>query len=312
MPARKKNHKHYRRARPNWFRKAKPIKFDDLITSLVNEFFELDPSSRIRLLATDLTKNVPAKRAEPLASKLRRIADAFETIDRDWSVLSLSNSVRYFIDTHIEQMLPRVLTVMLYQLNVEALLTETQCPIRYQEHIRLAAGLPQQLSKSTETLITEIYEILISAARKKRNKIHAGGKVSSLNQYAHALCFHYERLHPIWRTVKTIFKETSDSKKAGKIVLDRFSALGKGERWAISEDRIGLPPKLLKQAKSLDPYESSAEYLAYKHAAICCGFGKRNYTVKQIKRVVADHKKMMGVEYYNSTFKRKPGNRQRL
>ena len=84
--------------------------------------------------------------------------------------------------------------------------------------------------------------------------------------------------------------------------MNKFSDLGKGERWAISPERIGLPPELLDKAESTDPYESSAEYLAYKHAALLCGFS--NHTVKQIKRVVADHKKMMGVEYYNSTFKR--------
>ena len=97
-------------------------------------------------------------------------------------------------------------------------------------------------------------------------------------------------------------EKTSDPKIARKAILKRFSDLGKGEPWAINAERIGLPIKLLKRAESIDPYESSAEYLAYQHAAIRCGFEK--YTVKQIKRVVAEHKKMMGVEYYNSTFKR--------
>jgi hypothetical protein len=283
-------------------RQGKPIGFNKLITSIVDDFLEQDPATRIRLLVTDLSKNAAAKRAEPLTKKLRHVADALEVIDREWGVLGLSNSVRYFVDAHIEQMLPRVLRVMLYQLNVEAILTETQSPIRYQEHMRLAAGLSLQLSQSTETLITEIYGLLISAARKKRNNIQPGGKVSPLKQYAHALCFHYERLHPIWRTVKSIYKKTNNPKLAEKIARDKFLDLGKGERWAISDDRIGLPPKLLEKAASLDRYEASPEYLAYKHAAICCGF--QNYTVKQIKRVIVEHKKMMGVEYYNSTFKR--------
>lgn len=302
MTTRKKHPTAYRRPHHKWLRKGKPIKFDTLIRSIVDDFLKKDPSARIRLLATDLSKNAPAKAAKPLATKLGRVADAFDTIDRDWGAKGLSNSVRYFVDSHIERMLPRILTVMLYELNVEAILTGTDCPIRYQEHMRLAAGLPQELSQSTENLITDIYGILISSVRKKRNKITPGGKASPLKQYAHALCFHYERLHPIWRTVKSIYKKTSDPKIARKTVLERFSDLGKGERWAINVERIGLPIKLLKRAESIDPYESSAEYLAYQHAAIRCGFEK--YTVKQIKRVVAEHKKMMGVEYYNSTFKR--------
>lgn len=302
MTTSKKNSKSHRSARHNWIRKGKPIRFNKLITSIVDEFFDQQPSERVRLLAHDLSKNGAAKRADSLAGKLRKIADAFETIDRDWGSEGLSNSVQYFVDAHIEQMMPRVLLVLLYQLNIEAILTETQSPIRYQEHMRLAAGLPQQLSQSTESFITEIYNQLISAARKKRNNIKPGGKASPLKQYAHALCFHYERLHPVWRTVKSLYKKTSNPKLAQKMAREKFLDLGKGERWAISDDRIGLPSKLLEKAASLDPYESSAEYLAYKHAAIRCGFP--DYTVKQIKRVIADHKKMMGVEYYNSTFKR--------
>ena len=302
MTTRKKHSSGYRRPHHNWLRKGKPIKFDALIKSIVDDFFEKDPSARLRLLATDLSKNAPTKAAKPLATKLGHVADALDTIDRDWGTSGLRDSVRFFVDSHMEGMLPRVLTVMLYQLNVEAILTDTHCPIHYQEHMRLAAGLPQQLSQPTEALITDIYRLLISSDRKKRNKITPGGKASPLKQYAHALCFHYERLHPIWRTVKSIYKKTSDPKIARKTVLKRFSDLGKGERWAINAERIGLPIELLKKAESIDPYESSAEYLAYQHAAIRCGFGK--YTVKQIKRVVADHKKMMGVEYYNSTFKR--------
>jgi len=299
---RRKKHSTTGHRRPRWSRKGKPIKFDRLINSIVDDFLKQDPSTRIRILAADLCKNASGKGAKPLATRLGRVADAFDTIDRDWGTPGLRNSVRFFVDSHIEGMLPRVLTVMLYQLNVEAILTDTHCPIRYQEHMRLLAGLPQQLSQPTEVLITDIYRLLISSDRKKRNKIAPGGKVSPLKQYAHALCFHYERLHPIWRNVKSIYKKTSNRKIARKTILERFSDLGKGERWAINAERIGLPIKLLKKAESIDPYESSAEYLAYQHAAVRCGFGK--YTVKQIKRVVADHKKMMGVEYYNSTFKR--------
>jgi len=302
MTTRKKHPTAYRRPHHKWLRKGKPIKFDTLIRSIVDDFLEKDPSARIRLLATDLSKNAPAKAAKPLATKLGRVADAFDTIDRDWGAKGLRNSARYFVDSRIERMLPRILTVMLYELNVEAILTGTDCPIRYQEHMRLAAGLRQELSKSTENLITDIYGILISSVRKKRNKITPGGKISPLKQYAHALCFHYERLHPIWRIVKSIYKRTGDLKIARKIAVNKFSDLGKGERWAISPERIGLPAELLDKAESTDPYESSAEYLAYKHAALLCGFS--NHTVKQIKRVVADHKKMMGVEYYNSAFKR--------
>jgi hypothetical protein len=40
-----------------------------------------------------------------------------------------------------------------------------------------------------------------------------------------------------------------------------------------------------------DAYESSPEYLAYRHAAFMCGFGVSEYSVKQIKRVVAAYKK---------------------
>lgn len=305
MTPRKKRRVAYKRPQHKWVRQSQPIKFEELIKSIVDDFFKQHPSVRLRLLAADLAKNAGTKRGRVLANNLQRVADAFENIDRDWGAHGLSNSIRYFIDTHIERMLPRYLTVMLYQLNAEAMLTNTQSPIDYQEHMRLAAGLQQQISKSTEALITDIYLNLISADRKKGNKISPGGKVSPLKQYSHALCFHYERLHPIWRTVKSTYKKFDDRKMARKMILNRFSDLGKGERWSINKDRIGLPSELLDRAESEDPYESSAEYLAYRHAALMCGFGVGTYTVKQIKRVVADHKKMMGAGYYNSTFRTK-------
>jgi hypothetical protein len=61
---------------------------------------------------------------------------------------------------------------------------------------------------------------------------------------------------------------------------------------------------LLDQLEEGDAYTSSAESLAYQHATLCCGFQIGAYSVKQIKRVTADHKKMMGVEYYDATFKK--------
>lgn len=305
MTARKKRRVVYKGPRHRWVRQGKPIKFEKLIGSIVDDFLKQHPSVRLRLLATALSKSAATKRTRVLANNLQKVARAFNNIERDWGASGLSNSVRYFIDTHIERMLPRYLTVMLHQLNVEAMLTDTKSPIGYQEHMRLAAGLQPQMSNSTERLITDIYLDLISADRKKRNRISPGGKVSPLKQYSHALCFHYERLHPIWRNVKSTYKKVGDRNLARTMILSTFSKLGAGERWSINKDRIGLPPGLLDQAESKDPYESSAEYLAYRHAAFMCGFGIGTYTVKQIKRVVSDHKKMMGAEYYNSTFRTK-------
>jgi hypothetical protein len=305
MTARKKSRAAYQGPRHKWLRQGKPIAFDRLINSIVDDFFKEDPSARLRSLATDLEKHSGAARANVLAKQLRQLATAYGHIDRDWGTTGLDELVRFFIDSHIERMLPRFLKVMLHQLNVEGLLTDTQSPVHYQEHMRLAAGLSQRISQTTEIFITDIYSVLISADRKKRNRVSPGGKTSPIKQYSHALCFHYERLHDVWRTVKSIYKKSDNRRLARKTVLERFSDLGRGERWSITPERIGLPAKLLDQLEAGDPYEGSAEYLAYKHAALLCGFQIGRYTVKQLKRIVAEHKKMMGVEYYNSTFKTK-------
>jgi len=305
MTARKKSRAADQRPRHKWLRQGQPIAFDRLIQSILDDFFKEDPAARLRLLATNLAKHSGAARSKVLAKQLQQLAIAYEHIDQDWGTSGLDELVRFFIDSHIERMLPRILKVMLHQLNVEGLLTDTQSPVHYQEHMRLAAGLSQRMSQATEVFITDIYSVLVSADRKKRNKVSPGGKTSPLKQYSHALCFHYERLHPVWRTVKSIYKKSDNRRLAQKTVLEKFSDLGKGERWSITPERIGLPPKLLDLVEAGDPYEGSAECLAYKHAALLCGFQIGRYTVKQLKRIVAEHKKMMGVEYYNSTFKTK-------
>jgi hypothetical protein len=305
MTARKKSGAAYQGPQHKWLRQGKPIAFDRLINSIVDDFFKDDPSARLRSLATDVEKHSSEARANVLAKQLRQLATAYENIDRDWGTTGLDEFVRFFIDRHIERMLPRFLKVMLHQLNVEGLLADTQSPVHYQEHMRVAAGLSLRISQTTEIFITDIYSVLISADRKKRNNVRPGGKSSPLKQYSHALCFHYERLHPVWRSVKLIYKKSDDRTLARKTVVEKFSDLGKGERWSITDDRIGLPAKLLDQLEAGDPYEGSAEYLAYRHAALLCGFEIGKYTVKQLKRVVAEHKKMMGLEYYNSTFKTK-------
>jgi hypothetical protein len=175
--------------------------------------------------------------------------------------------------------------------------------LRYQEHMRLAAGLPENISKVTDDFITEIHSSLIAAGRKKRNKVTPGGSTSPLNQYADALCFHYERLHPVWRAAKSIFKEQRSVKDGRQTIIKEFRQLGDGERWTTKPELIGLPLKLVNKLAKGEPYISSAEYLAYEHAAFLCGFEIGKYSVKQIKRIVGGHKKMMGAEYYDSRFK---------
>ena len=180
----------------------------------------------MRELAVILEKD--EKRGRKLAERLKGISTSFQNIDQDWGTSGLKEMVTHFIDFHIEKMLPRLLNVTLHQLNVEGLLTDTECMVHYQEHMRLAAGLPQRISNSTDSFIADINSIPVTAERKKRNKIRPGGKTSPLRQYSHALCFHYERLHPIWRTVKAIHNRYGDSKRARKDVVLKYSELGKG------------------------------------------------------------------------------------
>src|ERR1044072_6529454 len=137
-----------------WFRQGKPIAFDRLINSIVDDFFKKDPSARLKWLATDLEKHSGAARAKALARPLRHLATAYEHIDQDRGTSGLNEVNRYFFDSHTERMLPRFLKVMLHQLNVEGLLTDTQSSVHYQEHMRLAAGLSQQISQATEYMRT--------------------------------------------------------------------------------------------------------------------------------------------------------------
>jgi len=238
------------RPKARWIRQGKPLSYDKLIWTTVERFFQKTPEERLRALAIILEKD--EKRGKKLAERLKVIATSFQDIDKDWGNSGLKDMVTHFIDLHIEKMLPSLLNVTMHQLNVEGLLTDTECMVHYQEHMRLAAGLPQRMSNSTDSFIEDIDSILVTAERKKRNKIRPGGKTSQLRQYSHALCFHYERLHPIWRTVKAIYNRYGDSQQARKEVVLRYSELGKGERWAIKVERVGLPPKLLDQLEEGD------------------------------------------------------------
>lgn len=62
----------------------------------------------------------------------------------------------------------------------------------------------------------------------------------------------------------------------------------------------------MEQLTSADHYTSSAEYLAYKHAAFMCGFGINDYGVKHIKRVVAEYKNRVKESGFGDILQKRP------
>ena len=224
--------------------------------------------------------------------RFKALIKALENIDEDWQADGTAADIAYNVDLYIEMMLPRYLNAMLHQLNVEGFFMST--PIRevpsLKEPMRVAAGLPKKMSKAVDELIMQLHETLIAVPRKERNQITPGGKTPKLAVKANEMWYWYENLHPIWKDAKAIYKKNpSDATKA--TILEKYKSIFSGENSkAVYRHRDGLPAELVQQLASADHYESSPEYLAYKHAAFMCGFGVNDYSVKQIKRVVAEYK----------------------
>jgi len=274
----------------------------DLLNNCVQNILQLTPTERLQQLIEYLEKR-KTKRDKDLAKKFKAVVKALEKIDEDWQADGTAADITYYVDLYIEMMLPRYLNAMLHQLNVEGFFMST--PIKevpgLKEPMRVAAGLPKKMSKAVDKLIMQVHESLIAVPRKERNQITPGGKTSKLAAKANELWYWYENLHPIWKDAKAIYKKN----QSVAAIVEKYESIFLGENSkAKYRDRDGLPPALVEQLTSKDHYESSAEYLAYKHAAFMCGFGVNEYGVKQIKRVVAEFKNRAKESGFGDVFKK--------
>lgn len=264
----------------------------ELLQNCVKNIFQLSPIERLHLLIAYL-KRRKTKRDQLLAKRFQAVIEALQNIDEDWQADGTAADIVYYVDLYVEMMLPRYLNAILHQLNVEGLFMNT--PFKeatgFKEPMRLAAGLPKKISKDVDDLIMQVHESLIAEPRKQRNEILRGGKSSKLIEKRGELLYWYQSLHPIWKDVKAIYRRNPSS--VGRIaILNKYKSIFSGEHSkAFYRNRDGLPPELVDKMTSEDAYESSPEYLAYRHAAFMCGFGVNDYSVKQIKRVVAAYKK---------------------
>lgn len=263
----------------------------DLLNNCVQNIFQLTPAERLQQLIEYLAQR-KTKRDKDLVKRLKALIKALENIDEDWQADGTAADIVNYVDLYIEMMLPRYLNAMLHQLNLEGFFMST--PIKegkgLKEPMRVAAGLPKQMSKDVDKLVMQVHESLIAVPRKARNEITVGGKKSGLAGKANELWWWYENLHPIWKDAKAIYKK-NPSVATKDVIVEKYKSIFSGENSkAVYRNRDGLPPELVKQLTSLDRYESSPEYLAYRHAAFMCGFGIGEYGVKQIKRVIAEFK----------------------
>lgn len=220
-------------------------------------------------------------------------------------------TVMFHVDAHIEFNLVNALRALLYQQMIEALVGANQTPEKYQEHMRHAAGLKRELTADTEKFLTRLHQRLYADSRKKWMNIHPGGSKSPLTKYQDALARHYERLHPIWKQAKRLYKKHGGGVKgqeAVKHAYEGWSPFIEGTLGAknAKPEHIGLPNRLIAKLGNVKDYESSPEYLAYEHAAFLCNFKIGSHSVRQIKAVVRAHKRMLGTEYYNHTIKGLP------
>jgi len=224
-------------------------------------------------------------------------------------------SIMFNVDAFIEGNLISAIRAMLHQQMIEALIGANWTPESYQEHMRHAAGLSMELAADTKEFLTLLHRRLYADARTKWMNIHAGGSKSPLNNYQGALASHYERLHPIWKRAKKIYKKHGggiNGREAVKRQYRDFSPFIEGTLGAQNPDpkHIGLPDELIAKLEpareDAKEYDSSPEYIAHEHAAFLCGFKIGEYTVKRIKETIRAHKKMMGVEYYNHLYKGQP------
>lgn len=224
-------------------------------------------------------------------------------------------NIMFNVDAFIERNILAAIRAMLQQQMLEALIGANWTPERYQEHMRLAAGLNKELAADTKEFLARLHRRLYADERTKWMNIHAGGSKSRLNNYQGALASHYERLHPIWKQAKKIYKKHGGGIKGREAVKREyrdFSPFIEGTLGAKNPDpkHIGLPDELIAKLEpareDAKEYDSSPEYIAHEHAAFLCGFKIGEYTVKRIKETIRAHKKMLGLEYYNHLYKGQP------
>jgi hypothetical protein len=220
-------------------------------------------------------------------------------------------TVMFLIDAHIERNLVNAIRALLDQQMVEALVGADQTPVRYQEHMRRAAGLKKELSVDTEAFLTRLHRRLYADARKKWLNIHPGGSRSLLTRYQGTLASHYERTHPIWKQAKKIYKKHGGGitgRQAVKREYRDWSPFIEGTLGAQNPNpkHIGLPDELIAKLADGKEYESSPEYLAHEHAAFLCNFKVGDISVRQIKAAIRAYKRMLGTEYYNHLYKGQP------
>lgn len=220
-------------------------------------------------------------------------------------------TIMFYVDAHIEHNLIRATRAFLDELMIEALIGADQTPERYQEHMRRAAGLKMKLSADTEAFLARLHRRRYTDARKKWLNIHAGGSKSKLDTYQGALASHYERVHPIWKQAKKIYRNHGGGARGREAVKQEFqtwSPFIEGTLGAKNPNpkHIGLPDKLIAKLDLYRKYDSSPEYLAHEHAAFLCNFKAGEYSVRQIKAAIRRYKRSVGINYYNHILKGQP------
>lgn len=224
-------------------------------------------------------------------------------------------SVMFYVDLHIESNVLRAIRALLKEQMIEALIGANWTPEKYQEHLRLAAGLKMELSGDTKDFLTCLHRRLSEDKRTKWMNIHPGGSKSLLVNSQGNLAGFYERAHPIWKQAKKIYTKHGGGKKGEEAVKREYhtwSPYIEGTLGAQNPNPnyIGLPDKLIKklnpEREDATEYDSSPEYIANEHAAFLCGFKIGEYSVRQIKAAIRAYKKIMGIEYYNHLYKGKP------
>ncbi|MBV9959059.1 MAG: hypothetical protein JO360_11590 [Acidobacteria bacterium] len=234
-------------------------------------------------------------------------------IDEDRSITM--PGIMFRVNAFIEGDLISAILFILQQKMVEALVGADYTPERYQSHMRSAAGLKPELAADTERFLMRLEQRLYRDARKKWMNIHAGGSKSPLDKYQGALATHYERLHPIWKQAKKIYRKHGGGIKGREAVkreYQNWSPFIEGTLGAKNPNpsHIGLPDELISklepQRADAKEYDSSPEYIAHEHAAFLCNFKIGDYSVRQIKAAIRAHKRMLGNEYYNHLYKGQP------
>jgi hypothetical protein len=315
---------------------GKKVNLFEAVQFVIEDFLSTPLPERLEKLSTQLTSKDAelAKYILSIKAKVEEFGWGVATCkDGEWQVVLtmgehdstdvITNEdgsvsmpgVMFSVDAFIEGNILAGIRALLQQQMIEALIGANWTPERYQEHMRRAAGLKMELAADTKRFLERLHQRLYADERTKWMNIHAGGSKSPLDKYQGALAAHYERLRPVWKQAKKLYKKHGGGRK-GRGAVKReyrdFSPFIEGTLGAqnAKPEHIGLPDKLIAKLEpareDAKEYDSSPEYIAYEHAAFLCGFRIGEYSVKRIKEAVRAHKKMLGVEYYNHLFKGQP------